>query len=85
MLETIFLVKLLSFIDDLDFIALGSSVKKIAKIFEKIAKKIITWEILNAVTYKTLKTKAVFFSKSHWQLLNKQFQKAKIKVRNEKI
>lgn len=40
-LETSFLVTLLSFIDNLGFIALGSLVKKIVIAFKKIAKEVI--------------------------------------------
>ena len=62
----------LSFVDDLGFIASGSSVKGIVKVLEKVAKEVIKWEKQNAVTYDTSKTEAVLFSKSHWQRLSKQ-------------
>lgn len=35
----------LSFIDNLRFVTLDSSMKKVAKVFEKVAKTIIEWEI----------------------------------------
>ncbi len=83
--ETSPLVTSLSFIDDLGFIASGSSVKETVKALEKVAKEVIEWGRLNAVTYDTSKTETVLFSKSHRQRLNKQLREAKIKVGNEKI
>ena len=79
------LVTSLSFVDDLGFIALGSSVKEIVKILEKVAKEVIKWGKLNAITYDTSKTEAVFFSKSHRHRLNKQLREAKIKVDTKNI
>ena len=70
--ETSPLVTSLSFVDDLGFIASGSSVKEIVKALEKVSKEVIEWGRLNVVTYDTSKTEAVLFSKSHWQRLNKQ-------------
>ena len=58
------LVTSLSFVDDLGFIASESSVKEIVKILEKVAKTVLRWGLLNAVTYDTSKTEAVLFSKS---------------------
>ena len=75
----------LSFVDDLGFIASGNSVKEIVKALEKVAKEVIEWGRLNAVTYDMSKTEAVLFSKSRRQRLNKQLRKAKIQVRSEKI
>ena len=79
------MVTALSFVDDLGFIASGSSVKEIVKALEKVAKEVIEWGMLNAVTYDTSKTEAILFSKSHRQRLNKQLRKAKIKVGNKEI
>lgn len=76
------MVTSLPFIDDLGFIASGSLVKEIVKALEKIAKEVIEWGRLNAITYNTSKTEAVLF---HRQRLNKQLRKAKIKIGNEKI
>ena len=53
----------LSFIDDLGFIASGSSVKKVAKAFEKNAKIVLEWETFNAVTYDTSRKEADLFFK----------------------
>ena len=83
--ETSSLVISLSFIDDLGFIVSGNSVKKIVKTFEKFAKDVIKWEKLNVVIYNMSKIEIVLFSKSHWQRLNKQLRKAKIKIKSEKI
>ena len=69
--ETSPLVTSLSFIDDLGFIASDSSVKEIVRALEKVAKEVIEWGRVNAVTYNTSKTEAVLFSKSHRQRLNK--------------
>ncbi len=66
------LVTSLFFIDDLGFIASGSSVQEIVRILEKLAKEVIGWGRQNAVTYDTSKTEAVFFSKLHRQELSKQ-------------
>lgn len=51
----------LSFVDDLCFIFLKSFVKKLVKILENIAKKIIKQEKQNAVTYNISKTEAILF------------------------
>ena len=83
--ETSSLVTSLSFIDDLGFIASGSSVKEMVKTLENVAQTVLEWGTLNAVTYDTSKTDAVLFSKSHRQRHNKQLREAKIKVGNEKI
>ena len=69
--ETSPLVTSLSFVDDLGFIASGNSVKEIVKALEKVAKEVIEWGRLNAVTYGMSKTEAVLFSKSHRQWINK--------------
>lgn len=62
----------LSFVDDLGFIASGSSVQEISKTLETVASSVLRWGLTNAVTYDTSKTEAVLFSKSHRQRLNKQ-------------
>lgn len=80
------LVTSLSFVDDLGFIASGTSVKDIARSLEKVAKTALDWGMANAVTYDTSKTEAMLFSKSRRQRLNKGLlQETKIKVGNEKI
>ncbi len=63
----------LSFIDDLGFIASGSSVKEVVKTLENVTRVILEWGRQNAVIYDVSKTKAVLLSKSQWQRLNKQF------------
>ena len=75
----------LSFIDNLGFIASGSSVKGVVKILEKVVQEVIEWGKQNAVTYDTSKIEVVVFSKSYWQRLNKQFREANFKVGTEKI
>lgn len=55
----------LFFVDDLDFIISGSSIKEIVRALLIVAKEVIEWGRQNAVTYDTAKIKAVFFSKSH--------------------
>ncbi len=69
--ETNPLVTSLSFVDDLGFIAAGSSVKEVAKTLENVVQVVLKWGKLNAVTYDVSKTEAVLFSKSHRQRLNK--------------
>lgn len=59
--ETSLLVILLSFVDDLSFIALGSSIKEIVKALEKIAIEVIAWGMLNVVIYYISKTETVLF------------------------
>ncbi len=61
----------LSFVDDLGFIASGSSVKEIVEALEKVAKEVIEWGRQNAVTYDISKMEALLFSRSHRQRLNK--------------
>ena len=75
----------LLFVNKLGFIASNSSVKEIIKVLEKVAKEVIKWDRQNVVTYDILKTEVVFLSKSCWQRLSKQSQKAKIKVGNKNI
>ena len=79
------LVTSLSFVDDLGFIALGSSVKEIIKTLENVAKAVLEWGRLNEVTYDISKMEAMLFSKSHRQRLNRQLREAKIKIRDEKV
>ncbi len=57
------LVTSLSFIDDLGFITSGSSVKVLVKTLENVAKAVLEWGRLNAVTYDVSKTEAVLFFK----------------------
>lgn len=52
----------LSFVDDLGFISSGSSVKDIAWILEIVARMVLEWGIINAVTYDMSKTEAVLLS-----------------------
>lgn len=51
----------LLFIDDLRFIALEKSVKKICKTLEKFGKIVLKWKEENIITYNTAKTKLVLF------------------------
>lgn len=67
MSKTSLLITLLFFVNNLGFIALSSLVKKMIKVLKKITKKILTWEMLNAVTYNMSKIEAVLFSRSHCQ------------------
>lgn len=83
--ETRPLVTSLSFVDDLGFIASGSSVKGIVKTLEVGAKTVLEWGRLNAVTYDISKTEAVPFSKSHRQRLSKQLREAKIRIGDKKV
>lgn len=61
--ETSVLVIFLSFVNDLEFIALSSSIKKIVKTLDKVAKTICQLGTLNEVTYNISKTETVLFSK----------------------
>ncbi len=79
------MVTSLSFVDDLRFIASETSVKKIARTLETVARTVLEWGVTNAVTYNTSKTETVLLSKSHRQRLSKQLQETKIRVGNEKI
>lgn len=79
------LVTSLPFIDDLGFIASGSSVKEVGKVLEKVAETVLEWGTQNAVTYDTSKTEAVLFSKSHCQQLNKQLQETRVIVGGKRI
>ena len=84
-LETNPLVTSLLFVDDLGFLAASSSVKEVAKVLENVAQVVLEWGKLNAVTYDVSKIEAVLFSKLHWQRLNKQLQKATVKVGDKKV
>lgn len=53
----------LLFMDDLRFIALGNSVKKMRKVLEEVAKIILQLDILTKVTYNIIKTDIVLFLK----------------------
>ena len=75
----------LSFIHDLEFIASESSIQEIFKTLEKIALLIFWCGLTNVVIYNISKTKAILFSKSHSQQLNKQLRETKVQVSNEKI
>ena len=75
----------LSFIDDLGFIASGSSIKEVVKTLENVAEVVLEWGGQNAVTYDVSKTEAVLFLKSHQQRLNKQLRETKIKVGDKNI
>ena len=75
----------LSFVNDLGFIASGTSVQKISKTLEIVALSVFRWGLTNVVTYDTSKTEAVSFSKLHRQQLNKQLRETKIQVGNEKF
>ena len=52
-------IVLLSFVDDLGFIASGLSVKEIANTLEKVGRLISEWGRKNAVTYDMAKTRSV--------------------------
>lgn len=56
-----FLVASLSFVDNLGFEALDSSIKVLVKTIENITKAVLEWRRLNAVTYNISKTEAVLF------------------------
>ena len=75
----------LSFVDDLGFIASGYLVKQLAKTLGRVATVVLDWGKSNAVTYDIAKTKAVLFSKSHCQRLNRQIAEVQIKIGLEKI
>lgn len=83
--KTSLLITSLLFIDNLGFITSGNLVKKFVKIFENIAKVILKWGNLNAITYNISKSEADFFLKLYLQRLNKQLSETKIKVGAKKI
>ena len=62
----------LSFINDLGFIALGTSMKEIAKTLKKVSKVVLQWGKENAVIYNTGKTELVLFSKARPRCCNRQ-------------
>ena len=75
----------LSFVDDLGFIASGTSVKEIAKALEKVGNLIVEWGGRNAVTYDTAKTELVLFSRARQRRLNQQLQETTVLVGGERI
>ena len=76
---------LLSFVDDLGFIASGVSAKEIAKTLEKFGKIILKWGEKNAVTYDTAKTELVLFFRARQQRLNQQLQETTVLIGRERI
>ena len=75
----------MSFIDDLGFIASEVSAKEIAKTLEKVRKIVLKWGEKNAMTYDTVKTELVLFSRACQQRLNQQFQETTVLIRREQI
>lgn len=70
-LKTSLLIIFPFFVNDLGFIALNNLEKEIVEAFKIVAKEIIEWGMLNSISYNMPKMKAMFFSKSPWQQLNK--------------
>ena len=83
--EANLLVKMLSFINDLGFIASVSSVKEVVKTLEEVTQTVLECGMLNVVTYDTSKTEVVLFSKLHRQHLSKQLRETKLKVGDKQI
>ena len=54
----------LSLVDDLRFIALGTSVREISKTLETVALSVLQWGITNAVTYDKSRRKP-YYSRSY--------------------
>ena len=75
----------LSFVDDLGFITLGTSVEKIAKALEKVGNLIVEWGKRNAVTYDTAKTELVLFSRARQRRLNQHLRETTVLVGGERI
>lgn len=71
--------------NNLGFITLGNSVKKMGKVFEEVAKTVLQQDRLNIVIYNIIKTEAILFSKSHCQQSSKQIHKTKVKVCDKPI
>lgn len=78
-------IVLLSFVDDLGFIASGASVKEIVKIFEKMGKIVLEWGEKNTVTCDMAKTELVLFSRACRQRLNQQLRETTFLVGGERI
>lgn len=76
---------LLSFIDNLGFIALSIFVKKIAKILKKISKIILQYGKKNAVTYNIGKIKFILFFKTYSYYYNYQLQEIIVFIVKEQI
>ena len=76
---------MLSFVDDLGFIASGASVKEIAKTLEKVSKVVLQWGKENAVTYDTGKTELVLFSKARPRRRNRQLRETTVLIAGEHI
>ncbi len=75
----------LSFVDDLGFIASGTSVQEITKTLEKVGNLIVEWERKNAVTYDTAKTELVLFSRARQRCLNQHLRETTILVGGKRI
>ena len=59
--KTILSITSLSFINNLGFIDFSSSIKNVVKAVKKVAQTVIEWEIANAVSYDTTKTRGYTF------------------------
>ena len=75
----------LSFVDDLGFIASGTSVKEIAKALGKVGNLVVKWGRRHAVTYDMAKTKLVLFSRARQRRLNQQLRETTVLVGGERI
>ena len=75
----------LSFVDDLGFIASGTSVKEIANALGKVGNLVVEWRRRNAVTYDMAKTELVLFFRARQRRLNQQLRETTVLVGGEKI
>lgn len=78
-------IVVLSFVDDLGFIAFEVSVKEIAKTLEKVGKIVFEWEEKNAVTYDMATIKLVLFFHARQRHLNQQLQETTVLIGEEKV
>ena len=61
-------VKGLSFVDDILWLATGTSVREVSGLLEKLEKEVVRWGEKNAVVFESKKTEAILFSKrKHWK------------------
>lgn len=75
----------LSFVDDLGFIASGTSLQEIAKTLEKVGNLIVEWGRKNAITYDMAKTELILFSRARQRRLNQHLRETTVLVGGKRI
>ena len=78
-------IMLLSFMDDLSFLASGNSIQEVATTLEKTGETVIKLGLPNAVTYDIAKTEAILFSPTRSKKVNKETSEILLTIGEEEI